>query len=329
MPRTIDLGNLLRQRCKELGNAGAKAYFGVSERSIKYWTSGKTSEQVDAIQRVLDETHAGIDPLDVTLSDWSGTKVNIAMPSRGTVSPETMFSILALMDKYPPLPDGVDDKGDTIYRRRLGFDIEVSTLVVHARNILATRFLKTDAEWQLWIDDDMLIPCGKPGAMMARFNCGYGEPWVGVDAISRLLYAAERCKATIVGGLYFGRHTGGRGMFAEALRDDAVNRDCHTAPRNEAKKVEWTATGCMLVHRTVYEDILEHFPEVRAKTAVKDAAGQPLDVYGFFTPFATAQGEDAAFGKRANEAGHQSWVDFGCVCGHIGHKAYWHHNTIT
>jgi hypothetical protein len=42
---------------------------------------------------------------------------------------------------------------------------------------------------------------------------------------------------------------------------------------------------------------------------------------------ALQQGEDQTFGKRAKVAGHQSYVDHGIVCGHVGSCIYGPHNT--
>ena len=39
------------------------------------------------------------------------------------------------------------------------------------------------------------------------------------------------------------------------------------------------------------------------------------------------QGEDETFGRRAAAAGHQTWVDFSVICGHVGTKVYNSQNT--
>ena len=39
------------------------------------------------------------------------------------------------------------------------------------------------------------------------------------------------------------------------------------------------------------------------------------------------QGEDQTFGIRAGKSGHQSYVDMGLICGHIGTCVYGPHNT--
>jgi hypothetical protein len=39
------------------------------------------------------------------------------------------------------------------------------------------------------------------------------------------------------------------------------------------------------------------------------------------------QGEDQTFGIRAGKVGHQSYVDMGLICGHLGTCVYGPHNT--
>ena len=46
-------------------------------------------------------------------------------------------------------------------RRRVGLMLSYDdAFVAHARNHCAREFLKTDSEWALWIDADMIVPCG-------------------------------------------------------------------------------------------------------------------------------------------------------------------------
>jgi hypothetical protein len=115
-------------------------------------------------------------------------------------------------------------------------------------------------------------------------------------------------------------------MFAEGLGNDLANRDAHEAPREHVIETKWVATGCLLVHRRVYEAMLE-LPEVKAGAEYRDTAGRIARQYGFFTSTVTAQGEDMAFSARARAIGEKMVVDFGCVCGHVGDHAFWPHNT--
>jgi hypothetical protein len=113
----------------------------------------------------------------------------------------------------------------------------------------------------------------------------------------------------------------------------------------------------MLIHRSVYEDIEKMFPRLRRgpdgrggqwftssehnamnwMKRIKDTLAEgPMTAEKCMRAYemveaaeadakansSLAMGEDVQFCTRAKQAGHQPYVDFGCVCGHIGHHIY-------
>jgi hypothetical protein len=87
-----------------------------------------------------------------------GKQVALLLPWYKTTNPLTCFSLLTLFDR-------------TKMAAMLNYG---DAFIVHARNTLARKFLSTGLEWSLWIDDDMLLPCGNAGWFNA--NSGFNLP---------------------------------------------------------------------------------------------------------------------------------------------------------
>lgn len=229
--------------------------------------------------------------------------------------------------------------------------------VAHSRNRIADAFLRSDHEYLFFIDDDMLVPFGDAKWFNAHFGHRIPEEFAGLHAVDRLLSH----KKTLVGGLYFGRHPTGAPMYGEGANGIEAAR-ARTAPINKVQMTRWVATGCMLIHRSVFEDIEKKFPKLARGPdgnggqffstsehklfADIEATAQfmengPMserkcvDVYGKLTQAlaearrnsSLGMGEDVQFCVRAAQAGHQPFVDMGLVCGHIGTTVYGPHNT--
>src|SRR5689334_6685151 len=100
----------------------------------------------------------GVTPVPVHTSDNFRPltkKVLLILPSYKTVSPLTSICIATLADRRRvALMQNFDD-----------------AFVAHTRNNCAREFLKTDYEYALWIDDDMIVPCGK--ASWFKAYCGW------------------------------------------------------------------------------------------------------------------------------------------------------------
>jgi len=254
-----------------------------------------------AAQLVLNEQVKFVTP-EGEVASWEKKNLIIGLPFYKSTNPHTLFALMCLQDKHHP---------------KIGFDIITRTMIVQARNILATRFMKTTADWLLMIDDDMVFPCGRADLYTNRFGAKADEPFASMDIVSRLLSH----KKPLVGALYFGRHENGRAQYAEALADDAENRYAHDAPYNELKPTKWLATGGMLIHRSVFEAIEKKFPDIMSDKNDNTTGN------GYFTPIAANCGEDMSFCTRASDCDIQSYVDMGCMMGHIGSKSYWGHNT--
>lgn len=255
-----------------------------------------------------ESTHAATTLTPTGNLDKAKVTRNICLlfPIYKSVEPGMMMSVLAFWDKT------------TMRAEFRGQD----AMIARSRNHLARRFLEqTDSEWSLWIDDDVIMPCGSAG--LFRYLVGGVDPgtkgrndghWsykmnddvAGLSAPSRLISHGK----TIVSGVYFDR-----------LGHDSITAVFGTGPQQKLPAdtllpVDFAGFGCMLVHRSVYLDIAKKFPE----TYHKDAPGFES---GFFTPIQDSEtkrmyGEDQAFCHRAKEAGHPTYLDLNLICGHVG-----------
>lgn len=172
--------------------------------------------------------------------------------------------------------------------------VRSSCNVSAARNAIVEQFLASPAEWLWMIDTDMVFP---------------------LDTLDRLLAAAHPVHAPIVGGLCFGMDGDGSlypTMYA-ILPDDATPVARFTDwPRDELVRVDATGAACILIHRTVLENIRER-------------AGRDWSpVYPWFqerehvTPAAQVRvSEDVTLCLRAAACGHPIHVHTGIEIGHM------------
>lgn len=165
------------------------------------------------------------------------------------------------------------------------------------RNDMVRKFLTTsNADW-LWIlDSDMVF-----------------QP----NTLERLLEHADPVKAPIVGGLCFSIDNGMLHPTLFGLDGDDVNPDVirfDEFPEDTMFQVAATGTGCLLVHRSVFEAVL-----------VFEPPGRPGQV-GFNPAFPWFQetehngkpvGEDITFCWRAGLCGFPVHVNTGVHVGHI------------
>lgn len=75
-------------------------------------------------------------------------------------------------------------------------------------------------------------------------------------------------------------------------------------PKNALMRVKATGAACLLIHRSVLED-------------VKALGNQPMVWFQDTIRDGKEYGEDTEFCLRAKEAGHQTWVHTGIKCGHV------------
>jgi hypothetical protein len=260
-------------------------------------------------------------------------KVVVVLPWWKQVSPITAFCVSQLMDR----------------RRTASMMNFGDAFIAHSRNSCVDAFLGTTCEWMLTIDDDMVVPFGNAEWFRAhsRFT-DFPEKFLGLNAIDRLIGHGK----SLVGALYFGRHPEGPPVYNEGT-DPTEAAYARRAPHDLVKPTRWVGTGCMMIHRAVFEDIEKKFPRLaragngkggnwftsteasameQVDALIGKLQGKPLDGNVAYEAMAGLQniwshaktdnslgfGEDVSFCLRAAAAGHQPHVDMGLVCGHLG-----------
>ena len=194
-------------------------------------------------------------------------------------------------------------------RDKIRFDMAIGdSKIEHARNRLAHKFLETDAKWMMMIDDD-IIPCiGRPAWF--RYWVQAARNLADLPLQRHTLHRLIGAGHTLVGASYFGRQEGGALMASDqSLAPRAREYEDKVVP------VDWVGTGCILIHRKVFEDIRKEYGE-DLKINVPDYD------YDYFRPFDSARGEDVSFCTRAKKAGHQPYLDLGLPVFHVGYKTY-------
>lgn len=266
-----------------------------------------------------------------------GKKVLVGLPWQKITNPMTAFCIMRLVDT-----------------RRCASSLRFGdAFVPHTRNSIGTAFLKSDLEWLLMVDDDMLLPVGSTEVFRAHTGFDFPEKFMAWNALDRLMSHGK----TLVGALYFGRQSkNDPAVFNEAAGNKQINDFLRRGPVDELRQTRWVGTGCMLIHRKVFEDIEKKFPRLARKNgnegnwftsteagllerleALRDRfLGKRLggeEAYellaGLEKSLALAKqentlglGEDVSFCLRAAEAGHPAFVDLGLRVGHIGNHCY-------
>jgi hypothetical protein len=226
--------------------------------------------------------------------EFAGRDVFVGFPCYKTTNPVTAFALIAMA-----LDFGKD---------KIRFDMSIGdAMIYHSRNKIAQKFLETDAKWLLMIDDD-IIPCiGRPNWMKSTVPSArnMNDAPLQRHALQRLIGANK----TLIGGAYFGRQEGAPLMCSDRSLEPKAR-----AYQDEVAPVDWVATGCMLVHRKVFQDIEEKYPELKSPI--------PNGEFDYFHPINSATGEDVSFCKRAKESGHQPYIDLGLPVFHVGYKVY-------
>jgi len=333
------LASLVLSKAKALGEAEAADFFRVSEAEVRRWVRGEADIPLSAVEEVFSSKDFQLPSSRFEEANWEGRKVGILLPWYRETHPTTSISVMGLLDRT---------KMGVLMRWGDAF-------VVHTRNTLATEFLRESFEWAFWCDSDMIFPFGNASVFRRYTGWDIPDKYAGLHTLNQLLSRRK----TLIGGLYFGRHIGNAPpMFAEGIVDERFREKARRAPVDEVIPCTWVATGCLLHHRKVLEDIQARFPQLAPQTNSEPwhfFSNSETDAVEALTKamlilsdskvseaarIAAAlrelgrgkeqslrnsrlqQGEDVTFCKRAASAGHQPYVDLSVLCGHIGDAVF-------
>jgi len=295
---------------QKYGTEEVATQLGKTANYVALWASGKNPTVAD-VQFMIDNSPECFDVAADTVEVLapyeipSGQRVCVLMPTNRSVHP------------------GVVKAFATLYERdKMQFFTLSDTSIVRSRNACAQRFLDSNCEYSFWLDDDTILPHGDVDYYRkVAANPNFPSAYININPIARLI----QTKRTLVGGCYFGRNPTGVAQFQEAYSSQMVNDAAHNGPRNSVDPVGWVGFGCVLVHRSVFEDIIKTQPEIE----VQDQAfvAKFGYKYRFFNHITEEYSEDASFCIRAKKAGHQTYVDYAVMPLHVGEAAYCYHNT--
>jgi hypothetical protein len=277
--------------------------------------ASQSEKQVDIQVETREDTQAPIEPeedrdyykpdfVDKSAKDeWTGRNVFVGFPCYKQTNPVTAWCLVAMALDFGP--------------EKIRFDMEIGdAMIYHARNRLAMKFLETEAEWLLFLDDDMIVPIGRSNFLMqmARLPDSYSQEAASLNTVRRLIQHRQE----LVGATYFARHPGGRTI--NSLWQDQTYLERAQSFGNYCMPCDWVGTGCLLIHRNVFKKMMFSFPEL-----APTSADMP---WNFFQPMTDGRGEDIAFCARAREVGIQPYVDTQLQAIHVGYGTYGVHTAF-
>lgn len=190
-------------------------------------------------------------------------KVFVAIPSLDTV-PALFCQSLALLQRA----------GDTI----VGF--QVGSLIYNARNELARQAIKSEADWVLWLDSDMVF-----------------EP----DLLKKMLKVCEENNIDFLTGLCFRR----KPPYTPTLFDrlDKMEHGASYTTIMSVPEGRFKVGGCGFAGVLMSTDVL-----LSVAARFGGRMFDPLEGFG----------EDVSFCWRARQCGYEIWCDSDIELGHIG-----------
>ena len=190
-------------------------------------------------------------------------KVFIAVPSLDTL-PALFCQSLALLQRA----------GDT----QVGF--EVGSLVYNARNNLARQAIKSEADWVLWLDSDMVF---------------------SPDLLQRMLKVCTENDIDFLTALCFRR----KPHFTPCLFDrlDKVGRGASYTALMSVPDGRFKVGGCGFAGVLMSTDVL-----MSVASKFDGRMFDPLEGFG----------EDVSFCWRARQCGYDIWCDSEIEMGHVG-----------
>lgn len=182
--------------------------------------------------------------------------------------------------------------------------VEASANLAKARNRLVDEFLHTytECDWLWFCDTDMVFP---------------------PETMHRMVARALQCDVKVLGALCVIVTSDGPIPTLFVEDPDTVTKVMLDWEADQVTQVAATGTGCLLVHRTVLEDMFE-------RSGGSKNCWFGFDVVRSESGKEWALGEDISFSLRVREAGHQVFVDTTMHVGHHkGPKVWWPSETKT
>lgn len=314
--RQLDLPRAILDHIMSLGGEKGEEcqkFYERSQQTLKNWCQNPATIPLGAIIKFLERTPDIRDDIIEVLEphfDADNEGGSWSFPNRG----KTSVMVCAPILERPTLPF----MWTLLYlakKYELGFDVQADTRIERSRNVLAKRFLESNAMWSLWIDCDMAAPIANGNwfrwitgsTNISNESCGY-------DVLERLISHRK----PIVGGVYASRQYHGQLVIQPEIKprsheDKILANQIRRGQGQGLAAVDWLGFGCALVHREVFLDIQRKFPHL--------APADELSPWRFFHVEGD-EGEDEAFCNRARACSIPVWLDTQLICGHLGNMAF-------
>jgi hypothetical protein len=344
------LQQLVLHRCRELGPEKAGEFFQVAPTLIRQWLAGSKTPSLAAVEKVYTAPESP--PTD---APWGDREVFLALPFYKTTSPRTLWSILGVWDRAKFRAGTRFDDAFLAHARNQLADDFLATgapwcfwvdddsvfpmgsapwFRKHAEISIPDRFAELSAPVQLRSHGKSIVS----GTYFGRHQKGKA---VYAEALAETPEGiAENVKAHAApfDGI---RPTAWAGLgcliHQRVVLEDIQKTHPHLAPTAPGQPWSFFSNSSDALMRALPElkaKVGEATEQVRGGTAenaislLADVARQ-IDSAEAETKRTSKlhQGEDETFGRRAAAAGHQTWIDFSVICGHVGTKVYNSQNT--
>jgi len=343
------LESLVIQRCQLLGDK-APEFFGVNPIHIKQWITGSKRPSLAAVEKVFQEP-------DVATQDanWAGKEVMLCLPMYKQTNPLTAFSLLGIWDraKFGALVEYGDafivHSRESIAHRFLESGLQHS-LWIDDDMIVPMGNAK-------WFRDktginlpDEFAGLHTANRLLSHNKSIVGGLYFGRKPHGRAMYyealvdspagAEENARAheAPFNALRPVKWAGtGCIMIDRQVFLDIRENNPHLEPMFPGEPFHYfvnASDGAMSRFSRIEETIIEanKLAETGDAGATSKVLTDAVKLIGearndVLHNSHLMQGEDQTFGIRAGLAGHQSYVDMGLICGHVGTAVYGPHNT--
>ena len=190
-----------------------------------------------------------------------------------------------------------------------------AAVISEVRNVIAATFLESGADVLLMIDADQAASRATIEGML-----DFNKPFIGCISPRRSFYwsQAELEKATSVDQL---RYQALR--FVGYLEEDEQGR---SEIVNGFGRAVFVGAGLVVLHRSVFERMMEHYPEIEGRGFDLSFHPTLTTNWGFFNPMDRGDGlflsEDLSFCRRWREIGGEIWADVARDISHVGRNDY-------
>lgn len=329
----IDLTKIVLDKIVELGDTPAREYFGVSTGTISAWKLARTKPSILAAQKVLDEISeaapvAAVEAAQKVMDEIASPAPVVAEEVWEEPTQPTPVNVTGAVTLLMPMYENIEPLTFiTLVRAMKLYGMEkisiipiCRTLIDEARNSLAQRFLKTNSEWCVFLDSDMLFPCGS-GQILKKMGLDLPEPKASRNALTRIMSHPK--EARIVGALYQNRRGNRRPAVELAYRspsEEARMRGFFTgATKTDGlEDAGWVGFGMVRIHRSVFVDMQDAAKPGGLLAEIAPPVGRENDAFGYFGRTPQWRGEDISFCRRAQKIGISTKVDTGLILGHQG-----------